>query len=131
VLPEKEMIEAALARYKQAVKILDHERAAVSDPDHILLLMAQVDTVSTKLYKQLVAWHTQFPEKPTREESDMFWKELKELRMSQEELRSALAAIRDQEKKTPTLTTQIESTQETITDIESYFDAYLDRVHER
>ena len=119
----------------RSTTVLPHEYEALAgtnalqDPVSVFLLMARIELVGARLHKQLVEWHTRFPERPSLVESDAFWAGLKELRTAKEELAFALAAIREREKAQPTLTSRILGSSNEIGDVERYFDSYLDRIN--
>jgi hypothetical protein len=135
MLPESELIASAAEQLKRTTKVLDHEAAALTHYDgdtsirDLFLLLAEIDVMNARLYKQLVAWHTQFPERPSLEQSDIFWRDLKKLREAKLQMDTALQLIREQEKRMNTLTTQLVSSQQSVGELEHFFDAYLDRVH--
>jgi hypothetical protein len=133
---EHEFIAASAERMKRTTTVLPHEAEALmkheGDPTvaDLFTTLGEVDVINTRLYKQLVEWHTRFPSKPTLDESDTFWKELKRLREAKLEMQHALEHIEAKQKAINTLSNQLQSSQRQIIEIESYFDSYLDRLHE-
>jgi hypothetical protein len=115
--------------------ILPHEQAALEQmhttAEQVRNMITDMDALSAKLYRELVDWHTKFPEKPSLDDSNAFWSQIKELRAVQFETDSILRAIREHEARQQTLTTQLVKAQETIHHIEKAFDSYLDRLNER
>ncbi len=116
-------------------QFLPHELKALQtaqlSSDEVNGLLADVEALSAKLYRQLVDWHTKYPEKPTLADSNQFWAMLKELRAAQFEVESLRTAIREEEKRAQTLAVRLETSQGTISHIERAFNGYLDRMHER
>jgi hypothetical protein len=134
---DDERVNALREHLERATRVLDGEREALvntqsfSDLGRVFWLLARAEVLSATLHKRLVAWHTAFPEKPSLADSDEFWAGLKDLRAVKEELITALAAIRERERKHPTLRGQIEHATTEVGDVEHYFSSYLDRVNER
>jgi septal ring factor EnvC (AmiA/AmiB activator) len=116
-------------------QLMPHEQAALealrTSPETVFHMVSDVHTLSSKLYRELVDWHTRFPDKPSLEASNEFWTQLKELRAAQFELEAIQREIAAQQKRTQTLTTQVEKAQETIHHIQHAFDSYLNRLNER
>lgn len=102
-----------------------------SNPENVSHLLTDVDVLSGRLYRQLVDWHTQFPNKPSLQDSNAFWSQLKELRSAQFEVENLRKALDEQAKKAQTLGVQLEHADDTIKHIEKAFSSYLDRLHER
>ncbi len=134
---DDDRLNAMREHLERTTRVLDYEREALantqsfSDPGRVFWLLARAELLGTTLHKRLVAWHTSYPEKPSLVESDEFWSHLKELRAVKEELHTALAAIKERERKNPTLRGQIEHATTEVGDVERYFSSYLDRVNQR
>lgn len=134
---EAAKIEHAAKLIRESTSLLQHEFDALKKTnvlgehniDNLFLLLGKVDVFNTKLHRQLVQWHTQFPQKPTLHESDQFWRELKDLRSTKEQLDFLLESINQHEEEINTLKTQLSRTKDTIDSVEEYFDGYLNRVN--
>jgi DNA repair exonuclease SbcCD ATPase subunit len=136
-MTEHELTGASAERLKRSTIVLPHEAEALMRHEgdtavtDLFNVLGEVDVTNTRLYKQLVEWHTRFPSKPTLEETELFWKDLKRLRQAKLEMEHALERIRAREKQLNSLSNQLENGQKQICDVERYFDSYLDRIHER
>jgi hypothetical protein len=136
-MTHRDAILDAANRMRRNTNVLEHELQALQKDgeqaalDDIFELLGVIEASNTKLYRQLVAWHTQFPEKPTPEESDRVWHDLKQLKQAKDRLQAAIEAIREHERKINSLATQLDDSISSISELEGYFDGYLDRVHEK
>ena len=137
-VPDPRRIEEAAISLQRSTKLLDHERDAVKDSQlfndnewGLFVLLGQIDIINSRLHKQLIDWHTQFPQRPSLHESDKFWTELKALRQAKEQLAAAQKAIKEHEEQINTLAVQIQRAKESVDSVERYFDGYLNRVNER
>lgn len=135
--PDPHHVKAAAQHIEAGTSLLPHEHEALretnlfreGDTGQLFLLLGLIDVLNARLHKQLVEWHTAFPAKPGLEESDQFWRELKELRSAKEQLALLAQAIVEQEQRINSLGNQLKRTQSSIDDVERYFDGYLDRIN--
>jgi chromosome segregation ATPase len=136
-MDHRDTIIDAANRMRKNTNVLEHEIHALQKDgeqqalDEIFELLGAIEANNTKLYRQLVAWHTKFPEKPTPEESDRVWHELKQLKQAKDRLQAAIESIREHEKRINSLATQLDNSISSISELEGYFDGYLDRVHQK
>jgi hypothetical protein len=126
------MNEESLSRKLPALQ--PHEQAALQQaqmsPEDAAHLLEDIEVLSARLYRQLVDWHTVFPEKPALQDSNQFWSQMKELRAAQFEVENLRKAVREQELRQQTLSVQLEKAESTVKHIEKAFSGYLDRVND-
>lgn len=135
--PDEERIKHTAQTLRATTRSLQHEHEAITNAqlfpgdsmEQLFHLLARAEVINLRLHKQLVDWHTIYPDKPSREETDRFWAELKELRAAKEKIGAGLTAIREYEKNLNTLSNQLDRAGTNVEDIERYFEGYLDRVN--